>query len=266
MFDNSEFYKYIAEHNVEAAMHYAESNVPEYLYKYYSLNDNVELNNKKLTNLKENRNWFDLPKNQNDPLDSMMAYVDKSRSDRSAIDTVEYMLKKLRDSFLICSFSEAGIEQLPMWAFYANEHKGFCVKYKVFNKKIVWRILYEENRMPVYTIPLHLIDEMEKSKKLGYETEVLKHYRYMTYLLISTKHISWSAEKEFRIIYTADKDGIGQNVDNKMVGLVATDVYLGYKCSEEHIRLIEPICKEKLKCNCWKACISDTKILDFEKI
>lgn len=266
MFENKVFFGYIAAHDVEKAMKYAEENVPDYLYKYYSLTDNEDLNKKKLDNLRENKNWFDSPINQNDPLDSMMACVDKSKEEEGHIDTIEYMLNKLRESHLICSFSEAGVEQLPMWAFYANEHRGFCVKYKVFKKKIVWRILYEENRMPVYTIPLHLIEEMEKSEKLGHETEDLIHYRYLTFLLLSTKHISWSAEREFRIIYPAGEDAKGQNIDNKLIGLAVDDVYIGYKCSDEHQAIITDICKNELKCTCWKAGVSETKILDFYEL
>lgn len=74
MFNNKVFFDYLLNDDVNGAMNYVEENVPDYLYKFYSLSDSdEELNQKKLDTLRSNSNWFDLVRNQNDPLDMKMA-------------------------------------------------------------------------------------------------------------------------------------------------------------------------------------------------
>lgn len=268
VFENKVFFSYLEGYDIEGAVKYAEEHIPEYLYKFYSLSDchgfaNKKLDKRKLYTLKNGSNWFDLSRNQNDPLDMKMPCVEEEHG-KGEEKAIGYFLNQFRNNCLLCSFSDIGIESLPMWAFYANNHRGYCVKYKVLNKKIVWKIMYENNRMPIYSIPLHLFEEMDKSNRLGYETEELIYYRYLMYMIMNTKHISWSAESEYRILYPVDKP-IGQNVDNELLGLKATDVYVGVKCNAKYEKKIKAICKHDIKCSCWKAYVSETKILDFMK-
>ena len=79
MFNNKVFFDYLLNDDVNGAMKYVEENVPDYLYKFYSLSDSDDkLNRKKLDTLRSNSNWFDLVRNQNDPLDMKMTYIDET--------------------------------------------------------------------------------------------------------------------------------------------------------------------------------------------
>ena len=41
------------------------------------------------------------------------------------------------------------MNNLPMWAHYANNHAGYCVQYKVDKKENVHRAMYLSKRYPI---------------------------------------------------------------------------------------------------------------------
>lgn len=264
-FDNRYFFELIAKRKIEEAMKYAENHVPDYLYKYYSLSTgDDELDIKKLNTLRNNQNWFDLSKNQNDPLDMKMACVDRTKSScvsKQHLESVEELLRRLSESHTLCSFTATDAFNLPMWSFYANNHKGYCVKYKINNKKPMCRIMYEPNRIPLLSVPLNYMAAVG-SKKCGKDAEM---YSYIMFLLLNVKHDSWKQEKEYRLIYPTDEKQ-GQNLGNSMVGIEPVCVYIGFKCNEAHKKQIKDICDNNLKCACLQASISEDKILDFKRI
>lgn len=267
MFSNDVFFDCLNNNDTHGAMKYVEENVPDYLYKFYSLSDtDDELNRKKLDTLRSNSNWFDLVRNQNDPLDMQMAYIDKTnkRIGQNAINCAKKMMTDMINYLTICSFADTSERNLQMWANYANKQQGYCVKYKIHNKKAFYKVMYEDNRIPILSIPLNLYKEMEKSDKQKSETKLLEKYRYLFILLLNIKHSSWSNEKEYRLIYPKEKDG-GSNLNNEMIGIKPVKMYLGLKCSDAHKSELESIAKDNLGCKCYEAFISDTKILDFKE-
>lgn len=268
MFNNKVFFDYLLNDDVNGAMKYAEQNVPDYLYKFYSLSDSdEELNQKKLETLKSNSNWFDLACNQNDPLDMKMAYIDETNKKvcENAVDVAKTLLNDIIDSLVICSFIDSNEKNLQMWANYANNHQGYCIKYKIDNKKAFFKIMYEDNRIPILSIPLNLYNEMEKSDKQKSETKLLEKYRYLFILLLNIKHSSWSNEKEYRLIYPKEKDG-GSNLNNEIIGIKPVEMYLGLKCSDKNKSILKSIAENNLNCKCYDSFISNTKILDFKEL
>lgn len=268
MFNNKVFFDYLLNDDVNGAMNYVEENVPDYLYKFYSLSDSDdELNRKKLDTLRSNSSWFDLVCNQNDPLDMKMAYIDETNKKVSekAVDVAKTLLNDMINSLVICSFIDSNEENLQMWAHYANKHQGYCIKYKIDNKKAFFKIMYEDKRIPTLSILLNLYNEMEKSDKQKSETKLLEKYRYLFILLLNIKHSSWSNEKEYRLIYPKEKNG-GSNLNNEMIGIKPVKMYLGLKCSDAHKSELKSIAKDNLDCKCYEAFISDTKILDFKEL
>lgn len=267
MFDNKTFFNYIAEHNEDGAIKYMQDNNPDYLYKFYSLSDKVtdELDRKKLDTLRSNSNWFDLSEHQNDPLDMRMAYASNElHNDASSkqVELAEAFFTTLQKSMVLCSFSALDQFNLPMWSNYANNHKGYCIKYKITKKCAIWRIIYEENRIPTLAIPLDLLYAMEKSNDRGYETPELEQNCCLALLLLDIKHSSWQHEEEYRLLMPAIGDG-GSNFRNDELGIIPTDVYIGKNCILEYEKEIKTICQKILKCNCYKAVTSKNKILDF---
>lgn len=265
MFNNTIFFGYLKNNDTDGAMKYAEENVPDYLYKFYSLTDDKdELNQRKFATLKENSNWFDLACKQNDPLDMKMAYIDETNTEagKESINLAKEMMRSLIDSSAICSFIDSNEENLQMWAHYANNHHGFCIKYKVDNKKAFFRVMYENDRIPVLSIPLNLCHEMTKATKEHSETEALKMYRYLVLLLLNIKHSSWSNEQEYRLISPVDNH-FGINLSNELIGIKPVGVYLGLKCSDTNKNTLKSIAENYLNCECYEAFISNSKILDF---
>lgn len=269
-FDNNTYFKLVADGKIQEAIDYAISNTPDYLYKFYSLSDgkkcsDIKLDKKKLKTLESNCNWFDFSRNQNDPLDMRMAYFDAEglSIDPSMITAGEEICRRLPESFLLCSFIDTTTDNLPMWASYANGHRGYCIRYKIMNKKAVWRVLYAANRIPIQSIPLNLIQEMDESSVIGKETPKLEAYRYITFMLLNAKHESWDYEHEYRIILPAEGT-IGQNFDNTMLKIVPQTVYVGYRCSDKYKEKIKEICRNTLHCECLVGKVGEHSILEFE--
>lgn len=270
-FDNSVFFRLLKDNNFECARNYLESFVPDYLYKYYSLSDctDDDLNNKKIDTLADNANWFDINENQNDPFDMKMAYIGdelikQKGACEEAVEAASKVLSQIQSSFLLCSLSNATELNLPMWAHYANNHHGFCIKYKVNNRKAIHRIFYEEKRISILDSPLEFYFEAKKSSVQGYETERLKQINELLLLLINIKHESWSYEKEFRMLYPKDDSSTGKRVTNEWI--TPTDVYIGVNCIDNYKQKIIKICKEKLLCNVYQAHISKEDFLSFEQL
>ena len=269
-FSEQKLFRYIHQGEIEQAVLYVAEHIPDYLYKYYSLSGDVhnELDEKKINSLKSNNSWFDLAKNQNDPLDMKMAYVSDELHPEATdgqIDAAKMLMDSLANSMLLCSFLGSDQFNLPMWFAYANNHKGYCVKYKVNKKQVVWKVLYNDYRVPVLSIPLNLMHEMDKSIKDGEETELLEKYRYITFLILNTKHSSWKYENEYRILYP-NENGVGMNVSNELLGLTPSEFFIGLNCIDDHKKVLNDICKNNLNCRCFQAYTSQTKILDFIEV
>ena len=68
----------------------------------------------------------------NDPFEFAGIYIDemKLRDSGWSPDTIAGIKQDLMDLFFLASFS-SNMNNLPMWAHYANNHAGYCVQYKV---------------------------------------------------------------------------------------------------------------------------------------
>ena len=271
MFEDREYFSYIDKGDLYGAQKYAIEHTPDYLYKFYSLSDGKtckakRLDKKKLLTLERNQSWFDLSKNQNDPLDMRMAYVDERENvDYSQINLARELLSKSRDCVLLSSFGDTNEYDLPMWQFYANAHQGYCIKYKITKKHLLWKVMYSEDRLPVLSIPLNLLHEMKESDAAGKETFELQIYRHYLLMLMCAKHTSWKQEKEYRVLYPAESDH-GQNISNELIGIVPEALYIGMNCCKGYKKKLKGICLNALHCNCYQAFISETKILDFQLV
>lgn len=269
-FVDGEFFALVDAGNIDEAVDYSIHHIPDYLFKYYSLSDGQhckekQLDQKKLKTLRSNANWFDLSCNQNDPLDMRMAYIkNNGQAHPTQIDAAKLLLEQIQQSIVLACFTNTDEFNLPMWEFYANQHRGYCVKYRIDKKEVFWKILYNKDRMPISTIPINLIYEMSESTRQGSETEKLKWYRYVMFMLLNSKHTSWAYEKEYRILFPAEH-GKGVILRNKDIGITPQAVYLGIKCLDHYKHDIIDICTNNLKCDCFESFLSQSKILDFKK-
>ena len=87
---------------------------------------------------------------------------------------------------------------MPMWAHYANNHQGFCIRYKIeecngINKgDKIFPVLYTDSRIEGHSIVSAWLNEIlyANKNKLPQKESSLKYISYM-YLVNCAKHSSW---------------------------------------------------------------------------
>ena len=98
---------------------------------------------------------------------------------------------------------------MPMWAHYANNHKGFCVAYDVKDsldlKSCLFPVQYTDQRLDISSEmvkqALKISESIDETEQSGNLVTMLKDRTliYLTQLLYNLKHTSWSYEKEYRL-------------------------------------------------------------------
>ena len=267
------FGKLIVEGKIEEAFVYQASFVPDYLYKYYALVDDEEKDERKFKSLRERSNWFAPSIMQNDPFDMKVAFFDERKAIENGlsdneVEQIKHIFYDFQNRSLLCSFADTNEQNLPMWAFYANDHKGYCIRYKVMDKMNFHMIMYEKKRIPIFALGKELLalnDKMNGNFDI-FQTRI-KNSIILMIKLLSIKHVSWKHENEFRLIIPGDEPtNKGKNIENISLGIEPTDLYLGYKCSEHNRGCLIKICNENLCCKVHQANISKQCFLDFHDI
>lgn len=225
--------------NSEAAK-YKISCIPNRLFKYVSLKNGKdllkgdrELNDKKITTLRENRIHMDKLSSYNDPFEGAFFILDKNKLEEFGWkgDNVQNILDFLTVNWTVCSLAATGYENMPMWAYYANNHQGFCIEYRFTDKqkKYILPVAYEDKRRCVNGLITNLIAEEYKLARNAKGAESLSINSQMAnvflYLSMAVKHKSWAHEKEYRII---DVNGRSD------FPAMASNVYIGMNCSDEN--------------------------------
>lgn len=211
--------------------------IPNTLYKYNSLTGDENMNNLKLKTLADNLVYLSEISEFNDPFDNKVYYFDIKRLEefnnwKPKEDNVIFNLSsKLR----ICCFTENGVNSMPMWAHYANNHSGYCVEYNMMeNSKMrpfIFPVQYTDKRVEITSIFLkHFSKINEMIEKKVDEKVILEYISTFSYKLVDVicyfvniKHYSWEYEKEFRC-----------SIENKNKYITAnpTAIYIGKNCKE----------------------------------
>lgn len=233
---------------IQEAITYRANFTPDYLYKFFWLSseiDNPE-SNKRLNSLRNKQLWFATPILQNDPYEFKGIYFNKRRLQeigiplQSITDTETLFFKKTA----LTSFTANMSDNLPMWAHYANNHYGFCVKYKVGKKHAIRNIIYEKQRIPIantfYSFIMNSINGI-KNSDCFLEAEIISTILQDIFF---TKHISWDYEQEYRALYPLDEEIRGCNVSIEEIGLSIVEIYSGIKCIDENKKILQEIASE----------------------
>lgn len=245
----------VPEDNFDETAKYKAKVLPDVLYKFISLyNDqdehNKEDNEKKFSSLEKGEIWFSSRKAMNDLFEFEALYLDEEKmcKNRWSPDAAERINYILQDSFFLASFTTNMSNNLPMWAYYANNHAGYCVKYRVNKGAHVHEVMYFNQRYQIGGVVTKLFDygciqnditvPEENRKKANIEYRKCLEIVQKMYLI---KHTSWKHENEFRLFCDALPGKHGRNISATSVGLTPTDVYCGAKCSDEHIKRIQSI-------------------------
>lgn len=139
----------------------------------------------------------------NDPMEGFFLF------DPSTDDNVKAYLRDKRKRTGICSLSK-NYRNTLMWSFYAEDHKGICIKLAVTSKEWIQREIIYDNKLPVMT------DDSSK---------------YMDLLSSKSKH--WEYEDEVRYIRVFDSQDKMRK--SRFVSIYIDSIYLGYKMNDKDV-------------------------------
>ena len=157
--------------------------------------------------------------------------------------------------FGVSCFSANELSCFPMWAYYTNNYKGYCIEYELKDKKYVHEVNYTDERIGIASILCNLEDIYSKESEQ-------KLYTIMQNLFI--KNITWEHEKEYRIVYPIDEP-CGKNVDICELGLEVKKIVVGINCSEGNQKKLNKISNELGCGNAYRACLSEKEYKLIEK-
>lgn len=211
--------------------------IPDTLFKYYSLTDNIALNEQKLHTLEQKKIFMSDVRYLNDPFDNK-AYFYKSDELKKYERLAEHD-GKLIDDF--SSFSKVSaltsnhVNSMPMWAHYANNHAGFCVSYdmkmNVQLSSCTFPVQYTNQRIDITSLMAKQVENMIRAIEIqsaeGKKQILLDDLSlvFLSSFFCNIKHISWSYENEFRCTTGAMADGM------PYVSAVPKEIYIGMNCT-----------------------------------
>lgn len=217
----------------------ARSYVPNTLTKFYSLigiDDEKHMDQKKLATLERSKIYLSNPKNLNDPFDCGCAFYDfeSRRNDSRYNGIVEINMSLLPSHIRICSFSGCGVQSMPMWAHYSNNHRGFCAEYEktieqnVLLRSFVYPVQYSEIRSDISDLMDEHINLSERRVhdlngylRTGPESQPLAVIIMMLY---NIKHSSWSFEQEYRLSVPSNMPELPE------LPIKPSKLYIGLNC------------------------------------
>lgn len=244
----------ISEKKYEEATNYKSSCIPDVLYKYCWLDDDEEKNEMRLSTLERGEIYLSTLDQFNDPFEGK-AFVFEEDGDSShgpSKEICEEFISQINSHARICCFAnpDEKHQNMPMWAYYANNHRGFCVEYRIVNrqKKFIYPVSYDPIRvkgnnfigrliMGIYRMAIEGKDSSEMSGEMS-------AYNHMAYLSLTCKHVSWRHEKEFRALVPIEHGEYFSAVPNK--------IYVGMNCTKEHEDRLLLIARNFHRCEVYK--------------
>lgn len=197
---------------------------PEFVYRYRPLGQSAQRDDEEIAALEKSYLWFSKFDQLNDPAEladaniepipeGLEASLDRLSDSLSEIARVQHRKAQHRsanlipkDSSSVCCFSETGNQQ-AMWAYYANNYQGMCIKYDL--KKLIslsqvcwgdrfFKVDYKDERFLPASQYLH-----------PNESELAPSS-------ILTKHTDWAHEKEWRL-FNRSTHGIFYHTSNAII-------------------------------------------------
>lgn len=212
------------------------NNLPQRLFKYYSLGDDELSNNRKISTFQNKEIWASVYSEFNDPFECQYMYMKADDFEEAGFPPLakslwEIVMDELRQRITTICFTQ-NPNDMPMWAHYANEHKGFCVEYQVTGTSHLYPVMYTEKRLKAQVLFVDLIYVLFNPDVPSLEkTNALKHVM----LLSAFKDKSWESENEIRAIFMSSKSQMsekGRSITFDGVGVLPCKIYIGAMCSE----------------------------------
>lgn len=241
------------------AIAYKMSCIPDTLYKYWWLDDETnhvakERNDLRLSTLANGQVYLSATGQFNDPFEGKAFVFDDGDASNGGFTAKEYQVfvDHINSHSRICCLSNADEkhQNMPMWAYYANNHRGFCVEYRLSpeHKRYIFPVSYDKSRVKGNVFMRNLILGISKMVKEGKDSSqmsgTLSVYNHLAYLSLTCKHASWKHEKEYRALVPAER-GIYWDIEPHKI-------YVGMNCSAEHERRLTEIAKQFEGCKIFK--------------
>ena len=191
------------------------------VYKYRAWNDFTE------DLLKYGKITFSEPSGLNDPLEAKL--IIKSEDEMLQDDLKVYMKAFLREDVRILSLSST-CRSMPMWAHYADDHKGICVEFELspYGMNSYMNFLYKDEyslNLPVYSV----LYQPQESRVINYEDWIKMNDAEQSSILYLSKTDEWSYEKECRLFLfnraSEIIDGIGRDVRRVSTGSIKSIIF-----------------------------------------
>ena len=226
--------------------------IPDTLYKFGSLTDDEVSNEKRFKTLQNRQIFLADIKMFNDPFDGRAFYYDPKM-----LKDIERLVEhdgRLIDDFTrfhrTASLTASGVNCMPMWAHYSNNHRGFCVAYDMKDPNnlplsaCTFPVQYTDQRLDISSYMRKyaqmVSDEVDRQIAEG-NTQILiddLSIVYAALLLCNIKHLSWKYEEEFRCTMGATSEGM------PYVNAMPKAIYIGMNCKRNHAERLRSIAQE----------------------
>jgi len=216
--------------------------MPNRIYKFIRLCDDKSENKKRFSTLENNQIWFSRVDNLNDPYEGCnCCYWDEFPDQEIDFFWGASNLRKQWNEYIqkrklslgICSFSKRH-SLMPLWAHYANNHKGFCCEYEVIDKSKLFEVQYIACKFDVSKDINKLVKDYDENKITAeqYNAALYDIHKYTCIF----KSLDWKDEQEIRsILYLEDNDTVGERTSIDSIGLKLKSIIIGRNCSDENV-------------------------------
>ena len=205
--------------------------LPDKIFKYYSLNNDSNLNDSKLKSLREGKVYVSSREKFNDPYDDYgYIYNHKSVSTYAEKLGIQWLLNDIYPDFkAISCFTKSGNDNFAMWAHYANNHQGYCIEYDLKKNfelcSMVLPVEYVDKKIYLTEMIKGRLEFVKQNSDAKLLEDALK---FCTIFLSCVKQKTWNYEEEIRLV--CSKDIPSKSYFNAM----PNKIYIGSKCREEY--------------------------------
>ncbi|WP_395549186.1 MULTISPECIES: DUF2971 domain-containing protein [unclassified Lacrimispora] len=158
-------------------------------------------------------------------------------------------------SVAIASFTKSK-NNLPLWAHYASNHKGYCLELEIELPKHVFPVTYHTERKKEYIYSQYTVNKQNMQEMNQWAEQLCR------------KAKQWDYEEEMRVIYYsgngAEIDGNGILVNFNDFGLRLKRIIIGINCSNKNKKILGELAR-KLKIECSQAVLSSQKYEVFDR-
>ena len=246
-----DYISFLFQGKIEEAMEHKRNAIAARLYKFQPYKES------RIKTLESSKIFLSSPKDFNDVFDTkgifyseeflkkVYSNYDFDISFEDFSTTIEAVLNNFYEQSGIACFSE-DLYNFPMWGNYADNRKGFCTEYEIFDKKVedyyldrFYKAIYLDRKFNFEKILEALLPKALNGETIPQSAGILLYS-----LLGTIKHDSWSYEKEWRYI-------IPEKFKEQDFPFTVKAIYLGDKFDEDNYDRMKEIAK-KLNCELYK--------------